>query len=94
MHSSDRNGQDERYGILVLRFGDGRNISNININNVKISNIYPTPGDATKEHQGYGIRFESYNNSDRIITQILKLIMLIYLLLVIMASHCKQNVPS
>ena len=65
MHSSDRNGQDERYGILVLRYGDGRNISNININNVKISNIYPTPGDATKEHQGYGIRFESYNNSDR-----------------------------
>jgi len=65
MHNSDRTGQDERFGILVLRFGDGKDISNINIKNVKISNVYPTPGDATKEHQGYGIRFESYNNSQK-----------------------------
>mgnify|MGYP003313922553 FL=1 len=65
MHNSDRTGKDDRFGILVLRFGDGKDISNINIKNVKISNVYPTPGDATKEHRGYGIRFESYNESQR-----------------------------
>ena len=40
MDNSDRTGKDDRFGILVLRFGDGRDISNINIKNVKISNIY------------------------------------------------------
>ena len=53
----------KRYGLLVLRYGDGRNISNISIKNSIISDIYPTPSDNSKKHQGYGIRFESYNNS-------------------------------
>ena len=40
MHNSDRTGKDDRFGILVLRFGDGKDISNINIKNVKISNVH------------------------------------------------------
>ena len=63
MNGSERSGEDERYGLLVLRYGDGRNISNISIKNLIISDIYPTPSDNSKKHQGYGIRFESYNNS-------------------------------
>ena len=63
MNDSERSGEDERYGLLVLRYGDGRNISNISIKNLIISDIYPTPSDNSKKHQGYGIRFESCNNS-------------------------------
>ena len=64
MSGSERSGEEERYGLLVLRFGDGRNISNISIKNTVIYDIYPTPSDNSKKHQGYGIRFESYNNAE------------------------------
>jgi len=64
MHDSNRDGQDERFGILVLRFGAGKNIRNLKVSDVKISNIYPTPSDQDNKHQGYGIRFESYNDGE------------------------------
>ena len=60
MHNSDRSGEDERFGILVLRYGNGRNISNISITDVKISEIYPTPSNSDNRYKGYGIRFECY----------------------------------
>jgi len=64
MDDSNRNGMDERFGILVLRFGAGKNINHIKVSNVKISNIYPTPSNQDNKHKGYGIRFESYNDGD------------------------------
>ena len=64
MHGSSRSGQDERFGILALRFGAGKNINHLKVSNVKISNIYPTPNEDSYKHQGYGMRFESYNNSE------------------------------
>ena len=64
MHNSDRSGEGERFGILVLRYGNGRNISNISISDIKISDIYPTPSNSDNKHKGYGIRFESYNDSE------------------------------
>ena len=64
MDDSNRNGMDERFGILVLRFGAGKNINHIKVSNVKISNIYPTPSNKDNKHKGYGIRFESYNDGD------------------------------
>ena len=64
MNASERSGEEERYGLLVLRYGGGRNISNISLKDLLIYDIYPTPSDNSKKHQGYGIRFESYNNSD------------------------------
>ena len=64
MDDSTRNGMDERFGILVLRFGAGKNINHIKVSNVKISNIYPTPSNQNNKHKGYGMRFESYNDGD------------------------------
>ena len=64
MDDSNRNGMDERFGILVLRFGAGKNINHIKVSNVKISNIYPTPSNQDNKHKGYGMRFESYNDGD------------------------------
>ena len=64
MNASERSGEEERYGLLVLRYGGGRNISNISLKDLLIYDIYPTPSDNSKKHQGYGIRFESYNNSE------------------------------
>ncbi len=64
MSGSSRNGQDERFGILAIRFGVGKNINHLKISNVKISNIYPTPAEQSYNHQGYGMRFESYNDAE------------------------------
>ena len=64
MSGSSRTGQDERYGILALRFGAGKNINHLKFSNVKISNIYPTPSEQSYNHQGYGMRFESYNDGE------------------------------
>ena len=64
MSGSSRTGQDERYGILALRFGAGKNINHLKVSNVKISNIYPTPSEQSYNHQGYGMRFESYNDGE------------------------------
>tara|TARA_B100000780_G_scaffold146265_1_gene102147 strand:- start:389 stop:2092 length:1704 start_codon:yes stop_codon:yes gene_type:complete len=64
MSGSSRNGQDERFGILAIRFGAGKNINHLKISNVKISNIYPTPAEQSYNHQGYGMRFESYNDAE------------------------------
>ena len=64
MSGSGRNGQDERFGILAIRFGAGKNINHLKISNVKISNIYPTPAEQSYNHQGYGMRFESYNDAE------------------------------
>ena len=47
-----------------MRYGNGRNISNISITDVKISEIYPTPSNSDNRYKGYGIRFESYNDSE------------------------------
>ena len=63
MDQSSRSGLNERYGLLVLRSGSN-NIKNIKLNNLKISNIYPTPTNSDNNHQGYGIRFESENNDN------------------------------
>lgn len=64
MNASARSGQDERFGILALRFGAGKNINHLKFSNVKIANIYPTPSEQSYNHQGYGIRFESYNDTE------------------------------
>lgn len=64
MSGSSRTGQDERFGILALRFGAGKNINHLKVSNVKISNIYPTPSEQSYNHQGFGMRFESYNEAE------------------------------
>ncbi len=64
MNASNRSGQNERFGILALRFGAGKNINHLKVSNIKIANIYPTPTERSYNHQGYGIRFESYNNTE------------------------------
>ena len=64
MSGSTRSGQDERFGLLALRFGEGKNINHLKVSNVKVSNIYPTPNETSYKHQGYGMRFESYNDSE------------------------------
>ena len=64
MDGSNRSGQDERFGLLALRFGAGKNIKHIKVSNVKISNIFPTPTEDSYIHQGYGMRFESYNDAE------------------------------
>lgn len=64
MNGSSRSGQDERFGILALRFGNGKNINHLKFSNIKISNIYPTPSEQSNNHQGYGMRFESYNEAE------------------------------
>lgn len=64
MDDSNRSGLDERFGILALRFGAGKNINHLKFANVKISNIYPTPSNQDNKHKGYGMRFESYNDGE------------------------------
>jgi|TARA_B100001105_G_scaffold254406_1_gene250190 hypothetical protein len=64
MSGSTRNGQNERFGLLALRFGEGKNINHLKVSNIKISNIYPTPNEDKHKHKGYGMRFESYNDSE------------------------------
>jgi len=64
MNGSTRSGQDERFGILVLRFGAGKNINHLKFSDIKISNVYPTPNEDSYNHQGYGMRFESYNDGE------------------------------
>ena len=61
MNQSSRSGEDERFGLLVLRHGSS-NINDIKLDDIKISEIYPTPSNSDNNHQGYGIRFESLND--------------------------------
>ena len=60
MNQSNESGEDERFGLLVLRHGSS-NIKDIKLDDIKISEIYPTPSNSDN-HQGYGIRFESLND--------------------------------
>ena len=63
MDQSSRSGLNERFGVLVLRHGSS-NISKINLNDLKISNIFPSPTNSDNNHKGYGVRFESENDDN------------------------------
>lgn len=60
--NDDGSGEDVRFGVKVVAVG--RSISGFSFSNLDIHDVYPTPADPGKSHQGYGIKFESQSDVD------------------------------
>ena len=60
--NDDGTGEEVRFGVKIL--ARGRSISGFSFSNLDIHDIYPTPIDPGKDHQGYGIKFESQSDLD------------------------------
>ena len=60
--NDDGSGENVRFGVKVL--AAGRSISGFSFSNLDIHDVYPTPSDPGKAHQGYGIKFESQSDVD------------------------------